>query len=78
MGKLLVWRWKNNQKEKYLEEHVARLDKMNDETSCFGFMHQCHFGLMRNENNEDWEREVCEHNELFFCNKKWKKKCSTW
>ena len=55
---------------KSLEEHVVRLDNINDETSCFGFMHQCHLSLMRNKNNEDWEIKLCECNELFICNKK--------
>ena len=45
---------------KSLEEHVVRLEKINDEISCFGFMYQCHLKLTRNEKNEDWEREVCE------------------
>ena len=37
---------------------------MNDETSCFEIMNQCHLTLMRNENKVNRQRETCEYNEL--------------
>ena len=54
----------------YLEENVGRLNKINDENSCFGIVSQCHLTLMRNEKQVDWEKEVIECNELMDENEK--------
>ena len=75
LGKLLVWRWKNQQNElltneayqsvlsehKSLEDHKVRVHAINDEIICFGIMHQCHLTLMINEKQVDWEKEVIEY-----------------
>ena len=43
---------------KALEEHVFRLDIVNDETSCFETTNQCHLALLSNEKQVNRERET--------------------
>ena len=49
---------------KALEEHVFRLDIMNEERSCFEMMNQCHLASTRNEKQVNREIGTCECNEL--------------